>query len=206
MPTSKGMQNKSLGKCLRHYLKPCQSAVHRLGDRQPQCQLAVLLRSSTSLSIWSCNCSWTGRSSTSKSTRCPTETVSHKVNLLSNTHGLSDCQPSTSTHGPVVIANVNVNSLSCQDRSGQHLQSEDVCQPKTPNVDSLFFEDRSGQYLQPKGDRQPKTPNVNSLLCQKSTHASILIGDPAVYWQPISNDEVTRATRSYPLILLHLNY
>ena len=160
MQTSKGMQSKSLGKRLRHCLKPFQSAVHGIGDRQPQCQLAVLLRLSTSMSTscpaktvqvntWSVNCSWTGRASTTMSTRCPTETASHKVNSLSNIHRQSDRKLLMSTHGHVMIANVNVNSLSCQVRSGQHLQSEGVCQPKTPNVNSLLFQDRPGQHFQP---------------------------------------------------------
>ena len=177
------------------------------------------------VNTWSVNCSWTGRSSTSMSTRCPTETVSLNVNSLScqdqssqHPQTKGDRQPKTPvllgssismpTRNPAETNQVNIWSVkhSRTKRPSTLMSTRRPAVIVNLNVNSRSCQDRSGQHLQPEGDRQPMTPNVSSLLCQKSTYASILIGDPAVYWQPISNDEVTRATRRYPLILLHLNY
>ena len=48
--------------------------------------------------------------------------------------------------------------------------------------------------------------SVHLMSTRPQGHDCILVGDPAIHWQLISNDEVNRATRRYPLILLHLNY
>ena len=175
------------------------------------------------------------RSSTPQSTRCPAKVTNLNVNSLSSQNQsvqLLDRQPLLSTCCPPEIVNLRVNSLSDKDQPGQPPPTSTRCPIKTGQVNTWSaqclqtgrsstststcchivsnnlptLQDRPGQLPQPKGNCQSRPPKVNSLSSQKLTHASVLIGDLAVHWQLISNDEVTRATRRYPLILLHLNY